>query len=116
VQANRPRLLVLNKVDALDGRERAELSHRHPDVAMVSALTGPGSTSSADRVDAAFKATMRPMELLLPYSEGARLAELARDRGGDGATDTPEGVRVRALVPSGVVHSFEQFSTNGQHA
>ncbi|MDX6640166.1 MAG: GTPase [Solirubrobacteraceae bacterium] len=113
---DRPRLLVLNKVDALDERQRAELSHRHPDVVMVSALTGAGLDELADRVEAAFKATMRPMELLLPYSEGARLAELHEIAGEMERTDTPEGVRVRALVPSGVVHSFEQFSTNGQHA
>jgi GTP-binding protein HflX len=113
---DRPRLLVLNKVDALDDGQRAELSHRHPDVVMVSALTGAGLDELADRVEAAFKATMRPMELLLPYSEGARLAELHEIAGEMERTDTPEGVRVRALVPSGVVHSFERFSTNGQHA
>jgi len=28
-------------------------------------------------------------------------------------TDTPEGVRVKALVPAGAAPRFEQFSTNG---
>jgi GTP-binding protein HflX len=110
---DRPRLLVLNKVDAVDERQRTELAHRHRDVVMVSALTGEGLEDLADRVEEAFKATMRPMELLLPYSEGARLAELHDIAGEMERTDTPEGVRVRALVPAGVVHSFEQFAADG---
>ncbi|MCW2967768.1 MAG: hflX, partial [Solirubrobacteraceae bacterium] len=111
-----PRLLVLNKVDALDERQRTELANRHREVVMVSALTGEGLDDLADRIDEAFKATMRPMDLLLPYSEGARLAELHEIAGEMERTDTPEGVRVHALVPAGVVHSFERFSTNGHAA
>ncbi|MCW2991042.1 MAG: GTPase HflX [Solirubrobacterales bacterium] len=108
-----PRLNVLNKVDALDAEARLELSHRHPDVVMVSALTGEGLDELADRIEVAFKATMRPMELLLPYAEGARLAELHDVAGEMERTDTPEGVRVKALVPAGSVQRFEKFVTNG---
>src|SRR5436305_924700 len=100
---DRPRLLVLNKVDALDPDARAELAHRHRDGIMVSALTGEGLDELGDRVEQAFKASMRPMELLLPYAEGARLAELHHVAGEMERTDTPEGVRVKALVPSGAV-------------
>jgi GTP-binding protein HflX len=110
---DRPRLLVLNKVDALDADARTELGHRHRGVVMVSALTGEGLDELADRVEEAFKATMRPMELLLPYAEGARLAELHEVAGEMERTDTPEGVRIRALVPAGAAQRFEQFSTNG---
>jgi GTP-binding protein HflX len=110
---DRSRLLVLNKVDALDATARTELSHRHRDVVMVSALTGEGLDELADRVELAFRATMRPMELLLPYAEGARLAELHDVAGEMERTDTPEGVRVKALVPAGLVHAFEQFAASG---
>src|SRR5690242_7257937 len=36
----RPRLLVMNKVDLLDDEARRELSFRHPDAAQASAVTG----------------------------------------------------------------------------
>ncbi|HUQ81983.1 MAG TPA: GTPase HflX, partial [Gemmatimonadaceae bacterium] len=39
---DRPRLLVLNKIDALDGDQRRELAHRHRDAVMVSAVTAEG--------------------------------------------------------------------------
>jgi GTP-binding protein HflX len=115
-RGGRDRILVLNKIDALDAEARTELSHRHRDVVMVSALTGEGLEELADRVEAAFKATMRPMELLLPYAEGARLAELHDVAGEMERTDTPEGVLVKALVPAGAAQRFERFSTNGSPA
>ena len=113
---DRPRLLVLNKVDALDAEGRAQLAHRHRGAVMVSALNGEGLEALGDRVEEAFLATMRPMELLLPYAEGARLAELHDVAGEMERTDTPEGVRVKALVPAGAVPRFERFSTNGAPA
>jgi len=108
-----PRILVLNKIDAVDAEGRAELAHRHRDGLPVSALTGEGLDALGDRIEEAFKALMRPMELLLPYAEGARLAELHDLAGEMERTDTPEGVRVKALVPAGAARRFEQFSTNG---
>jgi len=109
----RPRLLVLNKVDALDDAARSELAHRHRGAVTVSAMTGEGLDTLADAIEEAFKATMRPMDLLLPYAEGARLAELHEVAGEMERTDTPEGVLVHALVPAGLVHSFERFAAAG---
>ena len=40
--AEQPRLLVLNKADAIDEDRRRELEFRHPDAVLVSALTGEG--------------------------------------------------------------------------
>jgi GTPase len=113
---DRPRLLVLNKVDAVDAEGRAELGHRHRDGIGVSALTGEGLEALGDRVEEAFRATLREVELLLPYAEGGRLAELHDVAGELERTDTPEGVRVKALVPAGVAERFAAFSTNGQVA
>ncbi|MCW2991896.1 MAG: hflX [Solirubrobacterales bacterium] len=113
---DRPRLTVLNKIDALTDEQRAEIGHRHRGAVMVSAVTGEGLDELADRVEEAFKATMRPMELLLPYREGALLAELHDVAGEMEREDTAEGVRVKALVPAASVRHFERFSTNGQPA
>ena len=106
----RPRLLVLNKADALDDERREELRFRHPEGALVSALTGEGLEPLMDRVEAAFRATLRPVDLLLPFEEGGRLAEL-HDMAGDlDRTDTAEGVRVRGRVPATVAERYARFS------
>src|SRR3954464_9587667 len=39
---DRPRLLILNKIDLLDDDARTELGFRHPDAVQVSAVTGAG--------------------------------------------------------------------------
>jgi GTP-binding protein HflX len=110
---DRPRLLVLNKADMVDADTRAELGHRHRDGVLVSALTGEGLETLGDGIEEAFRATLRPVDLLLPYAEGGRLAELHDVAGELDRTDTPDGVRVRALVPAGVAERFAAYSTNG---
>ena len=61
----------------------------------------------------AFRETLRPVDLLLPYAEGGRLAELHDLAGELDRTDTPEGVRVRARVPATVAERYAQYSVNG---
>src|SRR4051794_11686599 len=107
----RPRLLVLNKADLLDDDRRRELGFRHPDAVLVSAVTGEGLDELRERVEAAFQATLRPVELLVPYAEGGSLAELHDVAGDLERTETPEGVLVRARVPSTVAERFARFET-----
>src|SRR5215217_7030753 len=85
-----PRLLVLNKADALDDERRRELRLRHPDGFLVSALTGEGLDELAARIERAFRATLRSVDLLLPFAEGGRLAELHEVAGDLDRTDTAE--------------------------
>jgi GTP-binding protein HflX len=113
---DRPRLLVLNKADALDAERRRELSFRHPEGVLVSALTGEGLEALGERIAEEFERTLRDVELLLPYAEGGRLAELHDVAGDLEREDTPEGVRVRARVPVTIAERFAPFSTNGQPA
>ncbi|HEU4657052.1 MAG TPA: GTPase HflX [Capillimicrobium sp.] len=107
--AERPRLLVLNKVDALDPERRRELSFRHPDAVQVSALTGEGLDELRERVGEEFRRTLRSVELLVPYADGGRLAELHDVAGDLERQDTPEGVRVRAEVPATVAERFAAY-------
>src|SRR3954449_3187494 len=67
----RPRLLVMNKVDLLDDEARRELSFRHPDAIQVSAVTGDGLDDLAEAIEGRFLATLRTMDLLVPYDQGA---------------------------------------------
>ncbi len=110
---NRPRLLALNKVDLLDDEHRRALSFRLPDAVQVSGATGEGVDELRDAIEARFLATLRPMELLVPYDEGGRLSELHDLAGELEREDTPEGVRISARVPVAAAQRFERFERNG---
>ncbi len=107
---DRPRLLVLNKADAIDDERREELRFTHPDGLPVSALTGEGLEELGERIEHAFRETLRPIDLLLPFEEGGRLAELHDIAGDLEREDTAEGVRIRATVPPTVADRFAAFS------
>jgi GTP-binding protein HflX len=108
-----PRLLVFNKADLLDEEERREALLGHPDAILVSALDGEGVEELRDRIEQAFEETLREVELLVPYSEGARLHELHEIAGELERTDRGDGVLVRARVPAAELHRFKDLSVNG---
>jgi GTP-binding protein HflX len=111
--AERPRLVGLNKVDLIGAERRRELAYRHPEAVQVSARTGEGLDDLRAALERRFDATLRPVELLLPYEEGARLSELHDLAGGVEREDTPEGVRVRARLPVGALARFRAFAVPG---
>ena len=110
-----PRLLALNKADLLDEEARALAWSGRRDALLVSAQTGEGLDELRERIDATFVRALEPVELLLPYSEGSRLAELHELAGELHREDTDEGVRVTALLPAAVAARFAAFavSSNG---
>ncbi|MEK6277598.1 MAG: GTPase HflX [Actinomycetota bacterium] len=110
---DKPRLLVFNKADLLDDEERGEALLRHTDAVLVSAVTGEGLEDLRDRMERAFEETLRPVELLIPYSEGARLHELHEVAGDLERTDRADGVLVKARLPAAELHRFQDLSTNG---
>ena len=101
-----PRLLVLNKADAIDDERRARArASATPTRVLVSALTGEGLDVLGERIAAEFERTLRDVELLVPFSEGGTLSELHDFAGDLEREDTPEGVRdqrppARASSPS----------------
>ena len=109
----RPRLLALNKIDVLDEERRRELSFRFPQAVQVSAVTGEGLAELSEAVEARFLASLRPMELLVPYDEGTSLSELHDLAGELEREDTAEGVWIRARVPAAVAPRFERFEPDG---
>jgi GTP-binding protein HflX len=107
----RPRLLVLNKIDLLDSSERQELRLRHPDAVMVSGVSGEGLEEElGERIERELAHTLRRVELLVPYADGGSLAELHDLAGDVTREDTAEGVRVRALVPARLAERFARFA------
>jgi len=109
---DRPRLLVLNKADLLDDEAREDLLLRHPDAVLVSAHTGEGLQDLGRRIERELAHTLRRVDLLVPYAEGGRLAELHALAGDVSREDTPEGVRVRALLPARLAGRFSRFSVS----
>jgi GTP-binding protein HflX len=106
----RPRVLVLNKIDLLDEQARDELRLRHPDAVLVSAATGEGLDELGERIERELAHTLRSVELLVPYADGGSLSELHKLAGDVRREDTPDGVRVRALVPATLAERFERFA------
>jgi len=109
----RPRLLVLNKADAIDDERREELRFAHPDGMLISAFTGEGLEELGDRIEEEFRRSLRSVDLLLPYAEGARLAELHDFAGDLERTDTADGVRIRARLPATLAERYARFSVSG---
>ncbi len=105
-----PQLLVLAKADRVDAERRAELEFRHPDAVLVSALTGEGLETLVTRIEEGFQSTLRELELLIPFDEGARLAELHEIAGDLKRTETPDGVHVVVRLPAGVAERYERFA------
>ncbi len=108
---DKPRLLVLNKADLLGEDERGEALLRHPGAVLVSALTGEGIEALRARVEEAFEDTLAEVELLVPYSEGARLHELHEIAGELERTEREDGVLVHARVPCAELHRFDDLRT-----
>ncbi len=111
---DRPRLLVLNKADMLDDEGRDDVRLRHPDGILVSGMTGEGLEALGERIEDEFDRSLRDIALLLPYSDGGRLAELHELAGDLVREDTAEGVLVKARVPATVAARFERYAVNGR--
>jgi GTP-binding protein HflX len=116
----RPRLLAFNKIDLLEPEERSRLLVGRRDIVGVSAATGEGVDELRERIATEFERTLQPLELLVPYSEGSRLAELHELAGDLEREERSDGVLVHARVPTALAHRFAEFAVdgreNGSHA
>jgi GTPase len=102
--------LVLNKIDAVDPLRRRRLANRFPDALHVSARTGEGLEALREQVATRFGERFEPVRLLIPYDEGARLAELyALGMPVDERADREEGVFIRAHLPMREVRRFARY-------
>jgi len=106
----KPRLLVLNKIDLLGAAARREVELDHPEAVLVSAQQGEGLDELRERIERAFEETLTEVELLIPYSQGGRLHELHEVAGDLERTDRPDGVLVTAKVPSAEMHRFSDLA------
>ena len=115
---DRPRLLVLNKADALDDERREELRFAHPDGILVSALDrrrdrgarrAHRATSSARRCARSTCCCPSPRAPGWPSCTSCA-GDLER-------IDTADGVRIRGRVPVTVAERYARFDVaNGDGA
>jgi GTPase len=111
-----PEVLVLAKADRIGDERRAELERRHPDAVLISALTGEGLDTLEQRIEDEFARTLQDVELLIPFQDGARLAELHALAGDLEREDTPDGVRVLARLPAPVAARYQDFALSRPYA
>ena len=105
-----PRVLVLSKADLIDQEHRAQLARRHPDAVLVAASTGEGVEALTERIEEEFSRSLEHVDLLIPYDEGRRLAELHTLAGDLEREETPEGVRVLARLPAAAAARYQPFA------
>jgi GTP-binding protein HflX len=110
VPDTQPHVLAHNKVDLLDAQAREELRTHYPEAVLVSGERASGLHGLGERVERELAHTLRELELLVPYDHGGSLAELHELAGELARLDTPEGVRVRALVPARLAGRWERFA------
>jgi GTP-binding protein HflX len=109
------RVLVLAKADTLSDERRAEVAHRHRGAVLVSAASGEGIDKLIERIESEFERRLSEVELLVPYRDGGRLAELHELAGDLEREDTPEGVRVCVRLPPNIAARFAPFVLGGEH-
>jgi GTP-binding protein HflX len=108
--AELPVELVLNKIDAVNPLHRRRLANRFPGALQVSARTGEGLDELRARIAERFGERFESVRLLIPYDEGARLAELyTLGAPVDERADRPEGVFIRARLPRREVRRFAPY-------
>jgi GTP-binding protein HflX len=106
-------LLVLSKADLIHHERRDELHRRHPDAVLVSAQSGEGLDALVARIEEEFARKLEDVELLIPYDEASRLAELHELWGELEREETQEGVKVKARLPAAVAARYERFALDG---
>jgi GTPase len=106
--------LVLNKIDLVDPLRRRRLVNRYPGALLVSAVSGEGLDELRLRLASHFEQRFEAVEMLLPYGEGARLAELyALGAPIQQRSDREDGVFIRAHLPRHELPRYARFIIAG---
>jgi GTPase len=109
-----PVQLVLNKVDSVDALRRHRLRNRFPEAVLASARTGEGLDEVRRRIADRFEHRFATVDLLVPYSDGGKLAELyALGPPIESRRDRDDGVLIRARLSERDVRRFAAFLVAG---
>jgi len=108
--AEKPALLVLNKVDRLDGRNGTLRQLIDEGGIPISALTGEGIEGLLQRIEVALKTSLIHARLLVPYARAGILAALYARGRVLSREDRPDGIRLDVELPqrlAGLVAGLE---------
>lgn len=110
----RPRYLVLNKCDRLGEADEVYISdrtrHTYGKIARVSALTGEGLCELAAMIERYFTGASKRFELLIPYAQGAVIAELRRAGNIEQEDYREDGIRFSGTIPAELLGRFKEYS------
>ena len=73
-----PRLVLLNKMDLIEPRERLLWMHRYPDALPISAVDGTGLDELSERVRTLALGGIQEVEVTLPYASAKAIDHLER--------------------------------------
>jgi GTP-binding protein HflX len=102
--------LVVNKIDAVNLVRRRRLANAFPGALLISAETGEGLDQLKARIAERFAERFERVRLLIPYDEGARLAELY-ELGApvEERHDREDGVEVIARLPRRELRRYARY-------
>lgn len=108
---NVPMLTVLNKIDRLDDPAAAQEALAEFDGAVaVSALTGQGLDGLLAAVSSKLYETLTPIEVTLPYEQGALIALFHEQGQVDLVEHTRAGVKLRGRLPGRLLARYREFA------
>ncbi|MCG8525769.1 MAG: GTPase HflX [Opitutales bacterium] len=95
-----PRLLVFNKTDLLEDRERIQfLQGQYPEAIFTSTKTGEGLEKLKEKLDEIFSESYRSVELVIPHSRYDLLTQLHETGGITFKQAIGEGTYVTGCIP-----------------
>lgn len=110
---DKPKLLVLNKIDELRPEAIALLLEQdwspYPTVVSISALKRTGLQALGNAVAQALPGDLVAIEVLLPYTENARQAEFHAQGNVDAVDYRADGVAMRGQLPRRLLPKFDRF-------
>ena len=104
-----PQLLVINKIDSLDERERTRLSNLWPDAVLISAHTGEGFSELQSAIGDALSGDLVTLSLSVPYDRGDVVAAAHRIGEVIEEKHDAEGTILDVRVPQRSLSRFEGF-------
>jgi GTP-binding protein HflX len=105
-----PMLTVLNKIDRMDDPELAsDALAEFDDAVAVSALKKQGLDELLDTVSRKLYETLTPVEVLLPYDQGALIALFHEQGQVELIEHTRKGVKMRGRLPGRLLARYSDF-------
>src|SRR5256885_7790738 len=116
--AEKPRVVVLNKVDLLGPASRrraiAALADRYPGAVAISAVKRTGFDELLREIDRASRGDAVQLEMLVPYGREGVLAELRKVGGVERTEYVEGGTRAWGWAPRHAARRFQTFAANGR--